>query len=77
MYIFVLYSLHYYEDKYFISLFAHFKHKAKIYSPNFTHLLKISINNHTLLYININTHKYICINNHPLLYIHKYTKLLP
>ena len=52
-----MYTLNY-EDKYFISLFAHFKHKVKIYPHNFTHLLKISINNHTLLYIRINTHKY-------------------
>ena len=35
-----IYTLNY-EDKYFISLFAHFKHKAKIYVPNFIHLLKI------------------------------------
>ena len=28
------------EDKYFISLFAHFKHKARIYAQNFTHFLK-------------------------------------
>ena len=27
-----IYTLNYYEDKYFISLFAHFKHKAKIYN---------------------------------------------
>ena len=55
-----------------ISLFARFKHTVKIYNHNFTHLLKISINNHTLLYIRTNTHKYaqIRINNHPLLYIH-------
>ena len=29
---YAIYTLSYYEDKYFISLFAHFKHKAKIYS---------------------------------------------
>ena len=51
-------TLNYYEDKYFISLFAHFKHTVKIYAHNFTHLLKISINNHPLLYIHINMHKY-------------------
>ena len=42
-----------------ISLFAHFKQTVKIYAHNFTPLLKISINNHTLLYIRTNTHKYI------------------
>ena len=26
-----------YEDKYFISLFAHFKHTVKTYTNNFTH----------------------------------------
>ena len=31
MYIITLYTLNDYEDKYFISLFAHFKHKARIY----------------------------------------------
>ena len=63
MYIITLYTLNYYEDKYFISLFVHFKHKIKIYyHRTYTHLLKISINNHTLLYIHI--------NNHSLLYIH-------
>ena len=43
MYITTLYTLNYYEDKYFISLFSHFKHKAIIYAHNFTHLIK---NNH-------------------------------
>ena len=38
-----------------ISLFACFKHTVKIYNHNFTHLLKISINNHTLLCIHIIT----------------------
>ena len=51
-------TLNYYEDKYFISLFAHFKHKARTYAHNFAHLLKISINNRRLLYMHINTHKY-------------------
>ena len=32
MYIIALYTLNYYEDKYFISLFAHFNHIAKIYN---------------------------------------------
>ena len=45
-----------------ISLFAHVKHTVKIYVHNFTHLLKISINNCQFLYIHI--------NNHLLLYIH-------
>ena len=65
MYIITLYALYYYEEK-FISLFAHFKHTIKIYTHNFTHLLKISINNHTLLYIHINNHSllYIHINTH-------------
>ena len=40
MYIIALYNLDYYEDKYFISLFVHFKHTVKIYSHNFTHFLK-------------------------------------
>ena len=35
-----IYTLNYYEDKYFISLFAHLKHTVKIYGHNFTHLLK-------------------------------------
>ena len=30
MYMIMLYTSNYYEDKYFISLFAHFKHKEKI-----------------------------------------------
>ena len=33
MYIMYIYNLNSYEDKYFISLFAHFKHKARIYTP--------------------------------------------
>ena len=46
--------------------FARFKHTVKIYNHNFTHLLKISTNNHTLLYIHINNHSllYIHINTH-------------
>ena len=32
MYIIALYTLNYYEDKYFISLFAHFKYTVKIYA---------------------------------------------
>ena len=28
-YNYAIYTLNYYEDKYFISLFAHFKHKEK------------------------------------------------
>ena len=28
-YDYAIYTLNYYEDKYFISLFAHFKHKEK------------------------------------------------
>ena len=31
MYIIALYTLNYYEDKYFISLFVHFKYTTKIY----------------------------------------------
>ena len=60
MYMIALYTLNYYEDKYF----AHFKHTVKIYTRNFTHFLKISINNHLLLYIHI--------NSNTLLYTHKY-----
>ena len=33
MYIITLYTLNYYKDKYFISLFAHFKYNARIYTP--------------------------------------------
>ena len=40
MYIITPYMLNYYEDKYFISLFAHFKYSVKIYAHNFTHLVK-------------------------------------
>ena len=32
MYIIALYTLSYYENKYFISLFAYIKHKARIYN---------------------------------------------
>ena len=35
-----IYALNYYEDKYFISLFAHFKHTVKIYAHNFTNFIK-------------------------------------
>ena len=31
MYIIALYTLSYYKGKYFVSLFAHFKHTVKIY----------------------------------------------
>ena len=34
-----MYTLNY-EDKYFISIFAHFKHKVRIYAHNFTHFTK-------------------------------------
>ena len=30
MYMIAVYTLNYYEDKYFISLVAHFKHKARL-----------------------------------------------
>ena len=30
-YDYAMYTLNYYEDKYFISLFSHFKHTVKIY----------------------------------------------
>ena len=63
MYMIVLYTLNYYEDKYLSVFFAHFKHTIKIYNHI---LLKRSINNHTLLYIRT--------NNHTLLYIHKNTQ---
>ena len=32
VYDYAVYTLNYYEDKYFISLFAHFMHKAKLYN---------------------------------------------
>ena len=35
MYIIALYTLNYYEDKYFISLFAYIKHKERIYNQFF------------------------------------------
>ena len=40
MYMFAIYTLNYYEDKYFISLFAHFKYTVKIYALNFKHFIK-------------------------------------
>ena len=40
MYIIALYTLSFYEDKYFISLFAHFKHTVKIHAHNLTHVIK-------------------------------------
>ena len=40
MYIIMLHTLHYYEDKYFISFFAHFKHTVKIYAHSFIHFIK-------------------------------------
>ena len=46
IYIYIYIYLNY-EDKNFISLFTHFMHTVKIYGHNFTHLLKISINNRT------------------------------
>ena len=33
MYIIALYTLNYYEDKYFISLFTYFKYTVKRYTP--------------------------------------------
>ena len=39
-YDYAIYTLNYYEDKYFISLFAHFKHKTKIYN-HYTYTLII------------------------------------
>ena len=32
VYDYAIYTLNYYEDKYFISLFSHFMHKAKLYN---------------------------------------------
>ena len=43
------------------TLYTHFQinnNQANSIYPNFINLLKISINNHPLLYIHINTHKY-------------------
>ena len=37
VYDYAIYTLNYYEDKYFISPFAHFKHKAK-YMPPILHI---------------------------------------
>ena len=39
-----------------ISLFVRFKYTLKVYNHNVTWLLKVSINNHALLYIHINNH---------------------
>ena len=40
MCIVALYALSYYEDKYVISLFMHFKHKARIYyHRTYTHII--------------------------------------
>ena len=58
MYMIALYPLNYYENKYFISLFAHFEYKAKIYAYNFTHFIKNKHKYYALLYIRINTQKY-------------------
>ena len=38
MYMIVLYTLNYYEDKYFFN--AGFKYTVKIYTPNFTHFIR-------------------------------------
>ena len=43
MCIIALYTSNYYEDKCFTSLFAQFKHKAKIYACKFTYFI---INKH-------------------------------
>ena len=69
MYIVMLYTLNYY-----YYYFGCFKHTVKIYNHNFTHLLKTSTNNHTLLYIHTNNHSllYIHINTHNN-YHNKYT----
>ena len=34
MYMIALFTLNYYEDKYFLSLFVHIKYTVKIYTPN-------------------------------------------
>ena len=56
MYMIALYTLNHYEDKYLLVFLYTLSTKQECI-PNFTHLLKISINNHTLLYIHINSHK--------------------
>ena len=44
MYIIMLYTLNYYEDKYFISLFAHFKYTVKTqYHQTYTQIIIIII----------------------------------
>ena len=43
VYDYAIYTLNYYEDKYFISLFAHFKHKAKIYNHHAYTIIIIKI----------------------------------
>ena len=40
MYIITLYTINYYEYKYFISFFAHFKDTVKVYTHSFTHFIK-------------------------------------
>ena len=49
VYDYVIYTLNYYEDKYFISLFAHFKHKAKIYNHgSYTYIIIKKIYDHNI-----------------------------
>ena len=40
MYIIALYTLNYFEDKYLLVFFVHFKHTVKIYALNFAHFIK-------------------------------------
>ena len=41
MYLIMLYTLNYYENKYFMSRFMHFKYTVKIYAHcTYTHIIK-------------------------------------
>ena len=53
MYIITLYTLNYYEDKYLSVFLRTLNIQKNIYSHI---ILRISINNHTLLYIRTNNH---------------------
>ena len=57
MYMIALYTLNYYENKCLLVFLRTLSIKQE-YIPTILHiLLKISINNHPLLYIHINAHK--------------------
>ena len=58
MYMTALHTLNYYENKCLL-VFLHTLSTKQEHMPKILHILfKISINNHPLLYIHINAHKY-------------------